>query len=437
MKTNQFTSFFCLALISAFLSINASLNALEGDSSKVGQRTEISELGVSSNPGSVNIETGTGVLGETLGFSKESGVRLGGLWIGDMNYLITGGFKPKNWSGNNLFQLALSLDSEKLNLWKGGLFEIEFLQFNGRATNADAGAVQGYNSLTVTPPLDRSELYQLWFRQEFFEKKLIIRIGKMVTILDFNNVIKPLPLTDAGLAIPATTSLAYTPIFVNTTLLGATPGYYNSAYGIFASYVPDDRLYVSYAAYDGNLARGKQTGLRGPQFNQYCFQITEVGCAWGLKDMPGNLSLGVWHQSGKLKIPHVTERGTGGLYLFGTQRLWRRNPGVDNSGIIGLIQFGINNSKTLPMQRYYGAGLTFLGLVPERFDDSFGFGVATSKLNRHLFPRRNEWMYQGYYQAFLFEGAYFQSALSYIPKPGAGKHLSHVWAATARIIALF
>lgn len=56
--------------------------------------------GISANPGAVNILTGTGLLGRLLGFGPDSGVRLGGLWIGDANYLFAGGAEPRMWSFN-------------------------------------------------------------------------------------------------------------------------------------------------------------------------------------------------------------------------------------------------------------------------------------------------------------------------------------------------
>jgi porin len=71
-----------------------------------------------------------------------------------------------------------------------------------------------------------------------------------------------------------------TPVFLNPTLLGAMPGYYNSAYGITATVAPTINTYVSYGIYDGNLARGEQTGLNlTPEFNGYYFMIGEVGYA--------------------------------------------------------------------------------------------------------------------------------------------------------------
>ncbi len=46
-------------------------------------------------------------------------------------------------------------------------------------------------------------------------KKLYLRIGKTITTLDFNNVIKPASLANGDPNIPAVTSLIYTPIFIN------------------------------------------------------------------------------------------------------------------------------------------------------------------------------------------------------------------------------
>lgn len=202
-------------------------------------------LGISANPGAVNQTTGTGQTGEWLGFKKDSGIFLGGVWAGDTNYLISGGEHPGAWSWNSLLIVSLGLDSEKLIDWKGGKFGIEFLQFDGQLTNQQAGSVQGYNSLPGPPPLDRSELYQLWWRQELFDGKLIVRVGKMVPTADFNNVLRPVPTQDQSLFIPSVSGLMFTPVFVNPTLLGVMPGYYNSAYGVTATFAPTNNFYFS------------------------------------------------------------------------------------------------------------------------------------------------------------------------------------------------
>jgi porin len=148
-------------------------------------------LPISGNPGAINIVTGTGKLGEFLGFDEKSGIRLGGLWIGDSNWLATGGLAPGQWALNSLTLVDLTLDAEKLVGFQGGLFGIEFLQYTGQPTNPLTGVVAGFNSLDGPPPLTRQEIYQLWWRQTFFDDKLIVRVGKSVPTYDFNNVLRP------------------------------------------------------------------------------------------------------------------------------------------------------------------------------------------------------------------------------------------------------
>jgi porin len=398
--------------------------------------------GISSNPGAVDVRTGTGELAETvekfLGLPQDSGIFLGGVWVGDTNGLLAGGAEPGKWSFNSLLILGAGLDAEKLVGWKGARFGVEFLQFNGEPTNAQAGSVQGYNSLPGPPPLDRSELYQLWWRQALFDGKFIFRIGKVVPTNDFNNVLRPVPVHDQHLAIPAVSGLLYTPAFINPTLLGAMPGYYNSAYGVTTTFAPTRNLYLSYGIYDGNVARGVQTGLTGPHFNGYYFHAWETGAAWEVVGLPGSFGLGGWRQTGKLSAPHnITENGASGFYLFGSQRFWRARPTIDNSGVSGFVQFGVNNSETLPIDEYFGIGLTEFGLVPNRTRDSAGVGLAWSSLNGNIFQRSSELMFQAYYQAHITHGAYFEPAISYIPTPGANPRLNAAWALTLRAICLF
>jgi porin len=42
--------------------------------------------------------------------------------------------------------------------------------------------------LTEPKPLDRTELYELWWRQSFFEDLLVLRVGKTLPTYDFNSV---------------------------------------------------------------------------------------------------------------------------------------------------------------------------------------------------------------------------------------------------------
>lgn len=398
---------------------------------------------ISSNPAAVNLTPGNGALQSyiesQLNIQNDYGIKFDGAWVGDVNDLFSGGIpKADRWTTNSSFLFDLSVDTNKLLSWKGGLFDAQFLQFNGQPTNEQAGTVQGYNSLPGPPPLNRSELYQLWFRQELFEKKLIVRIGKVAPTFTFNNVTKPVPLESDN--IPAVTSLIYTPIFVNATMLGVLPGYYNTAYGITIDFVPNKMWYISLGTYDGNLAQGKQTGLTGPTFNGSYFHIGESGIVWeiGRNHLPGRIGFGTWHQTGLIKSEaNFFEHGASGYYIFGSQRLWYKHPGIDDSGISGFFQFGANNSNVLSMLQYFGIGLTGFGLIPFRCDDSVGIGAAYSWVNQLRFSRKTELILQGYYQAAIFKGIYLEPAITYIPTPAAFPHLNAAWAETLRLIVLF
>jgi porin len=354
--------------------------------------------------------------------------------------------KPGTWNFNSAFILDFQVDSDLAIGLPGGTFGVSYLRFDGQPSNSAAGVVTGYDGLTQAPPLTRNELYELWWRQSLFHDKLIVRVGKTVPTYDFNNVIKPVPVNDESRSVPAVTALIYTPVFVNTSILGNLPGYYNSAYGITTTFVPSPQLYFSYAVFDDNLARGTQTGLQTtPDFTGYCFQIGEAGYAWllGENKLPGNIGVGGWGQTGRLTVGNsprtASENGVGGFYSFGTQRLWFRRPSIDNSGVSAFYQFGMNDSSTMLADKYFGIGLTGLGLVPDRPADSLGGGLAWSWLNRPPGSdrRSNEAMLALYYQLHVISGIFLQPTLTYIPNPGATNDVPGATALTLQTTVLF
>ena len=407
-------------------------------------QNEVETTSISSNPAAVNVGTGTGALQryveKKLGIKNDHGIEFQGAWLGDTNRLFSGGISNAELStSNSVVLLNLTVDMEKLARLKGGLFSAQFLQENANNTNGAAGVVQGYNSLPDVPPFNRSELYALWYRQEFFDKKLYVKVGKTITTLDFNNVIKPAPLNPGDPVIPAVTGLIYTPAFINPAVDGIMPGYTNSAYGVTVNFTPVKNWYLSYGIYDGNLASGKQTGLTGPTFNGSYFQVAETGGDWtlGKNHLPGTMGVGAWNQTGLINQGLLSELGASGTYVFGSQRLWYQHPGINNKGISAFYQFGINNSSALPMKKYIGGGLTAFGLIGNRADDSMGIGAIISGLNPKSHTQASETMYQIYYQAKAVANIYLEPVLSYIPTPGDSDNLNPVWAGTIRAIVLF
>ena len=395
-------------------------------------------VGISANPAATEDTAGTGWLGRQLGLPD--GVKLGGVWVSAGNYLLSGGVDPGA-SFNSQLVVDMLVDLERTAGLTGASFGVQFLQLNTQPTNDDAGSVLGYIGLDGAPPLDRSQLTQIWLRQELFDERFIVRVGKSNPGADFANVIQPIRTTNHGRDIDTVTSLLYGPILPPATLYGVLPGYYDTAYGVTSTWAPNEQHYISYAVFDWNQARGVATGLRGPEFNGYYFQIAEAGVNWllGPENKPGSFAVGGWLQTGELTAENgVTEDGATGFYAIGSQQLWYRDPEpTNNAGISAFFQFGWNQSKTLPVETYVGAGLTFRALIRSRPEDSFGIGMAWGWLEPNDYEVDSELMFQAYYQAHVSGPIYTESALSYIPTPGAEPDLPAAWAVTQQLIVPF
>ena len=395
-------------------------------------------VGISANPAAANETPGTGWLGRQLGLPD--GVRVGGVWVSAGNYLMSGDVDPGA-SFNSQFLLDLLVDLDRTSGLTGTSLGASFLQLNTQPTNDDAGSVLGYIGLDGAPPLNRSQLTEIWVRQELFDERLIVRVGKSNPGADFANVIRPVHTAQHGRDIDIVTSLLYGPILPPATLYGVLPGYYDTAYGITSTWEPSNEMYVSYAVFDGNQARGVSTGLTGPEFNGYYFHIAEAGVNWvlGPESKPGSFAIGGWLQTGELIATNgVTEGGANGFYAIGSQQLWYRDPEpTNNAGISAFFQFGWNDSKTLPVEAYVGAGLTFRSLIRSRPEDSFGVGMAWGWLEPNDYEVDSELMFQAYYQAHVSGPIYTESALSYIPTPGEAPNLPAAWAVTQQLIVPF
>jgi len=375
------------------------------------------QIGISGNPGAVNVLTGTGALGRLLGLKEDSGIRLGGIWVANTDIQMSGKMAGSA-TFNSMEIVDLQLDLANLLGLRGSSFAATFLQFDGQDSNGRAGVLTGYNGLTETAPLHRSELYQLWWRQAFSDEKLIVRVGKSIPTYDFNNVSRRLPIPNEAPYVAAVTGLLFTPVFVNPSILGVMPGYYNSAWGLTVTAAPTTSTYASYGLYDGSLARGRQTGTHAfPTFNSYYFNIGEVGTSWGGK-FPGKFGVGGWGQSGTLGSVNNQESGAQGIYSILSNRLSTlyRNDGA--GAIIGYLQYGINNSKTMMVNQYVGGGVAGFGVIPNRPKDSLGMGIGVSWLNNPPQSQENEILTQIYYQAHLIGDIFFQPTFTYVPNPG-------------------
>lgn len=416
-----------------------------------------------ANPQAAYTFIGNDFLGRTLGLDEASGLRTGGYLVPDFDWVASGGVEPNGTFGSIALGLHASVDTQKTLAIPGGTWGVEFLVSEGGANNNAAGSVQLYTNMTAPEPIDRQEMTQLWWHQRLFNDRLIFQIGKMNGAGHFNTVLKPVIVSEPHLQDHTISDLIYVPVGLNPTLFARLPNYPDTAFGAVAHLAPTTDLYVSYGIFDGNAARGVPTGNNWlPDINDYRFNIAEVGYSWrlGRAGMPGRIGLGNWWQTGELYTPALTtEDGVTGYYLFANQRLWYRHPSLDNSGLIGYLQFGHTGSETSIVNTYWGAGFTGIDLVPGRPWDTLNFGLAFSRLNdtpgagAFFYPdvpsnssdlRSSELMLQAAYQgnfAFGTPANYWTLsailAYTYIPTPGQRPDLPAASVLSARLVVLF
>lgn len=418
--------------------ISSSTNPLETPKPSQGKTPRKIMVGISGNPAASNMLVGTGQLGSWLGLPEDSPLRLGGIFMGNVSQQISGGNQPGSTDLNGALILGLGIDLEKAVGWKNAFFEVEGLQYNGQPVNLAAGSVQGYNSIEAGPPLNRTELYQLWLNQTFLDDRLSFRIGKLIPSMNFGYVGRPFVTQTDPQLFTSTTGLLYTPVFVGPAMLGFIPGYYNSAFGLYGAWKswggPGDNpatpngWYAQAGIYDGRGAQGVQTGLVWPNFSGPLFKVAEIGGTWTpYADAPevgwGSVAVGGWRQSGPLTAPGgAFESQTGGMYAYLVQKLGKFRETKDQNGIVGFVQGGWNSSSTALMHSSFGFGLTFIAPFGDRPLDSYGFGFSWARLNANPLAgygfNSYETMLQFYAQYHLVGNLFIQPVLTVLPTPG-------------------
>jgi porin len=183
--------------------------------------------------------------------------------------------------------------------------------------------------------------------------------------------------------------------------------------------------------------------------------------------MPGKFGIGGWVQTGKLFTPHFTwQKGATGYYLFANQRLWYRHPSIDNSGLIGFLQFARTSDQAAQVNTCLLGGLTGVGLLPALPYNRVSLGVAWGELNHA--PNAGAFFYPGFYpgvpsnttrfngselmiqvalqSTFVFpvrglwapnEAITMTVAYTYIPTPGQRPNLPQAHTILLRIVQMF
>ncbi len=353
-----------------------------------------------------------------------------------------------------LTQFGVGLDLEKLVGLPGGTINATGYQIHGRGLSVNALG----NNLNTVSSLETQRgtlLFELWYEQQLFGKKLSVRVGQIAADQEF------MTTQYGGLFLNHTFGWSTLP---STDLPSGGPSYPLATPGVRVRWAPRDDLSLLLGVFDGDPA-GPGRGLaqeRNPSGTAFrlgdgVFAIAEVqyginggsgggsGGGENAAGLPGTYKLGAYYDS----QPFTDQRRNGaGASLAGlgtdatgkarrngyafyavADQLLVRERGAKDQGLGGFLRLmGAPGDRNL-VNFYVDAGLTYKGLLPGRDSDTAGLAVGvarisdtaskldadTARFNGGFYPvRRHETVLELTYQAQIAPWLQVQPTAQYV-----------------------
>lgn len=345
----------------------------------------------------------------------------------DVSQNFRGGVSTSRTIARHLFDLNLTIDTERLCRWPGGTLFFDFQTFAGETGDQIVGDYQIFSNIDTLPV---TQVPQMWLEQRLWNDTLRIKVGMVDANSEFAYV-------DHG-ALFLNSSMGFSPtIFV-------LPTYPDPATSINVFWYPNESLYIGAGVYDGAGQRGVPTGSRGPRslLGTKLFSIGEVGVHWESSlGLPGRTAAGAWYHNGDFDtFTGSQQTGTAGWYWLMDQLLFRERPHEDDDeqGIGLFVQVGQADRDVSEVWQHLGAGLAWRGIAPTRDDDTLGIGVTRvwfSDLAGLGFS--SETSTELFYNLALTRFAELTFDLQYIRHPGGRANVRDAIVGTTRFLISF
>lgn len=296
------------------------------------------------------------------------------------------------------FDMFLRVDTESLGLVPGGQMLFHTISRFGRNVNDKVGAL---TDVFDDAKGDRTVLVaQWWYQQKLLEDKLQLRLGYLTTrvIMDRN-------------AYANNEDRQFMNSFLNNNrVIGPA----RVGLGGVVFFDPVEWLGFTVAAVDGQakqFGHGFDTTFHG-QRDFFAWLQTDIRVK--LKgpngDLPGTYRIGVIYdprRKERFRPPNLErwpvrpQRGDYGLYLSFDQLVYRERP--DSLQGLGLFfRYGVRRSDINRLDDFWSAGFQYQGLLPERDEDVFGFGMYTTSAS----DRYRRWVNRDFKRETGFEMYY-------------------------------
>jgi porin len=301
---------------------------------------------------------------------QEFGITYELLYTGEIFWNLDGGIQKGNdYRGD--FSLQLELDTQTAGLWKNGLFYLHLQEQHGYGITARY--VGDFQVLSNIDADDFKQVSEFWYKHAIINETLWTKIGKMESNADFAFV-------------------EYGGEFINSS-----PGFHptiplvsfpDQDWGIVLGIEPVDAFSMNMGLYQGRPDGGRSIGhtldnLYGPM------AMIEPAFHYNLGQHPGHFRLGAWwngdtfdrFDANNPTPPPFDE--SYGFYLTWDQEIYKENNREDDEQGIGIFaQYGYTPKERSEVEHYIGAGMQWIGAVPNRDEDILGAGVFHASLSR-------------------------------------------------------
>ena len=344
---------------------------------------------------------------------------------GDLASNVIGGVKQGFVLLGNT-NLTLTFDSEKLKLWKGGLFFVNGQNNYGNSLSDLVGDIQGVNNIEAS---SNPRLYQFWYSQKI--NKIELTVGQHDLNSEFG-------FTDFGTTFMHSSFGIQPDISINNPI-SIFP---IASLGMIGKWKLENVTLLA-AIYDGNPGNA----IDNP--NSLNWTVNKTEGALSIFELQysqvvdsivkGTYKLGVWNHSLNKYSKNKNYSNSQGVYFIADYLLAREK--LDkNQGLGAFVQFGIAPKKCNRINSYSGIGLVYHGVFKKRSSDDLGIAIGIASLESSLkqeesfhYYSNNESVIELTYKAIVNSQFSFQPDFQYVINPGGTNSMKNALTCSLRL----
>jgi len=309
--------------------------------------------------------------------------------------------------------LILTLDSEKIGLWRGGSLLVHGENLAGDSTGINAEVGYPFNPVSGLNAPSFTQLSEFYMTQALIGDRLTLKVGKQYAATDFiASGITNLFIND-GLNPPANIPMSN---FPDATL------------GFAALLNPLDYFSIHGGVYSSEFM-GKGLGTSS-LFQGEAFWIIQPAINYSFGNYKGVYRFGTWlnHQNTPAVSQNNEDGAAGtqnprvfsknyGFYVLFDQQIYKVNPGEqDGAGLSAYFELSWAPDDRNVVDLSIAGGLVYTGLIPGREQDHTGFSVISSRPTAAGLT--NETVFEMFYQANVTPWLVVQPDVQYFMNPG-------------------